>query len=239
MLKELLPLKILRGLSRLKRLKGYSTMNRQELFDNYNRYLSVILIQQKYRKYLYHDAVDHITLENVKFPCFIFQTKAFKLYFYSYESIIKYIMKSGNTSDPMTRSQYSDEDLIRIDIGVKRYFPECRYRSALRIKNHPEYAMRIRNRENEILSYELRIDEIKNNLLILTSINASDWDITNILIDNHEYSNIQSYQNQLIYELHLVLRNLNRIDSNLALNYKHDIVLEFFTPNRPELLFTN
>ena len=154
-----------------------------------------------------------------------------KLYFYSYESIIKYIMKSGNTSDPMTRTCYSDKDLIRIDNGTKRYFPKCRYRSALRIKNHPEYAMRIRNRENEILSYELRIDEIKNKLSILTSINASDWDITNILIDDHEYTDIHSYQNQLIYELHLVLRNLNRVDSNLAVNYKRDIVLEFFTPD--------
>jgi len=135
-------------------------------------------------------------------------------------------MKSGNTHDPMTRTQYSDDDLQRIDDGIKQHFAKCKYRSALKIKNNPGYAMRIRNRENEILSFQLRIDELKNNLLNLINIDALSWNITNILIDGHEYLNIHVYINQLMYELKLVLGNLNRIDSNLALNYKNDIIIE-------------
>ena len=79
------------------------------MINEYNKYLSVLKIQKYYREYFYKNAVDHITLDKIEYPCFIFKTKSGKMYFYSYESIIRYIMKTGDTRDPMTRTQYPDE----------------------------------------------------------------------------------------------------------------------------------
>ena len=71
-----------------------SKLKKKELFDEYNRYLAVKLIQKIYRNHFYKNAVDHITLEKVSYPCFIYRTKFNKHYFYEYGSIIKYIMNN-------------------------------------------------------------------------------------------------------------------------------------------------
>ena len=228
---DILTLKVLRGLSKLKKIKNCSKMNKQELFDTYNRDLGARIIQKRYRKYLYHGAIDHITLESIEHPCFIF--KRVKLYFYSYNSIIKYIMKSGNTNDPMTRTSYSDEDLTRLDRGAKKYFPDIKYYSTLKIKNNPEYAKRISNRENEILSFQMRLDEIKNSILIIISNDVISWNISHesILIDDVEYGSIAIYINILINEFTIILITLNQYDHFIAKSYKNNILSELLPYN--------
>ena len=213
---------ILKKLS--KKVKLTINLTKINLFENFNKYLATKVIQKYYRRHFYKNAVDHISLEKVYYPCFIFRTKSGKNYFYSYESIVKYIMKTGDTRDPMTRISYSDEILIRLDQDVKKYLPNVKFKSTLKIKKNPDYARRIRNRENEILSYQTRILEIKDSILLAIESDIVSWNITNIVIDNTEYINSNSYINSLIYELKILIRNLNIYDTNSGNIFKKELI---------------
>ena len=213
---------ILKKLS--KKVKLTINLTKKNLFDNFNKYLAVRLIQLYYRRHFYKNAVDHISLDKVYYPCFIFRTKSGKNYFYSYESIVKYIMKTGDTRDPMTRICYSDEILTRLDQDVKKYLPNVKFKSTLKIKKNPDYARRIRNRENEILSYQTRISEIKESIILSIESDIVSWNIANILIDNTEYINTNTYINSLLYELKILLRNLNIYDNNSGNIFKKELI---------------
>jgi hypothetical protein len=201
-------------------------LKKAEMVREYNKYLSVIKIQKEFRRHFYKNATDHITLEKVEYPCFIFQTKSGKCYFYSYESIVKYIMKTGDTRDPMTRTQYSDELLTRLDSDVKKYLPHFRFKSTLKIKKNPDYARRIRNRENEILNYQTRINEIRESIIIAIDSDILSWTISNILIDNIEYLSPQSYVNSIMYELKILLRNLTFMDQFSGSSLRDEIITQ-------------
>jgi len=210
-------------------IKNYSKMKKQELFDKLNILLAVKIIQRTFRRHFYKNATDHISLEEVGYPCFVFRTKSKKCYFYSYESIIKYIMKTGDCRDPMTREPYSDETLQRLDLEVKTHFPEIKYRSCYKIKKNLNYARRIRNRENEILSFQLRMDELKETINYIINSEMRSWSLGNepILINTIEYESIQSYILSIIHELKMVVTNLRMYDSHVAETFKRDLLESF------------
>jgi hypothetical protein len=135
-------------------------------------------------------------------------------------------MKTGNTRDPMTREEYSDNDLKRLDSQAKLYFPEIKYRSTYKIKKSLVYAQRIRNRENEILSFEMRISELKQLLIYIIDVDMLNWNLglEPLLIENVEYQSISSFINSVIHELKLVIANLRAYDSNLAEVIKREIL---------------
>jgi hypothetical protein len=207
-------------------VKNYSKMKKLELFENFNKFLAVKMIQRCYRLHFYKNATDHITLEPVKFPCFIYRTKSGKHFFYEYSSIIKNIMKTGDCRDPMTREVYSDEDLIRLDTGAKLYFPEIKYRSTYKIKKNLSYARRIRNRENEILSFQLRMDELKEIINYIVHSEMYLWNLGNepLLIENIEYASINSFIQTTVHELKMVLTNLRVYDLHSADIFKRDLL---------------
>ena len=214
---EVLNIPIIKELFRKNDIHPFSKLKKIELFNKINVYFATRIIQRVFRKHFYKNAVDHITLEHVEYPCFIFCTKPGKHYFYEYDSIIKYIMKSGNVKDPMTRIEYSDDDLIRLDSEAKIHFPDREYKSTLKIKKNPVYARRIRNRENEILSFQLRLSEIKNAVLIAIESDICSWELLPepIIIDLSEYQSVNSYLNSLVYELKLILSHLSIPDQNI------------------------
>jgi hypothetical protein len=217
---KMISVSILKKFCNKAKIKNYSKFKKEECFTGYNKYLATIIIQRCYRKYLYKNAVDSITLDEVSYPCFIYRVKTGKCFFYSYDSIIKYIMKSGKVVDPCTRNIYSDDDLIRLDTQAKKHFPEKNFKSTLKIKKNENYAKRIRNRENEILTYQMRLDELTE---ILVSVVVSDiffWDIQQVVIDNVEYSNIQSYINTISFELKGLYTSLKTYDHFSAKCYK-------------------
>ena len=209
----------------------YSKLNKMELIQKINEYYSVIKIQKYYRNYFYKNAVDHITLEKVEYPCFVFRTKCGKCYFYAYESIINYIMKTGDTRDPMTRTQYSDEVLTRLDSSAKLALPGIKLKSTLKIKKNPEYARRIRNKLNEILSYQSRLSELKILLINFIDSGLIFINMDNIFIDNIEYTNTSVYLNSVIYEIKTRLRNLLSLDQHSSESFKSEL-----TDNLKELI---
>ena len=220
---SILNVRILKKL--LKRAKIINhRLKKSEMMREYNKYLSALKIQKIFREYFYRNAEDHITLERVKYPCFIFQTKSGKCYFYSYESIVKYIMKTGDTRDPMTRTQYSDELLTRLDSDVKKHLPHLKFKSTLKIKKNPDYARRIRNRENEILNYQTRINEIRESIIVAVESDMLSWTISNLFIDNIEYLSPVNYVNSIIYELKILLRNLTFMDQFSGSSLRDEII---------------
>jgi len=220
---SILSVRILRKLLKRAKITNHR-LKKSEMVREYNKYLSAIKIQKVFREYFYRNATDHITFEKTEYPCFIFQTKSGKCYFYSYESIVKYIMKTGDTRDPMTRTQYSDELLTRLDSDVKKYLPHLKFKSTLKIKKNPDYARRIRNRENEILNYQTRINEIRESIIVAVDSDILSWTISNLLIDNVEYVSPINYVNSIMYELKILLRNLTFMDQFSGNSLRDEII---------------
>lgn len=217
---------ILKKMCKNGKITRYSKLKKRELFDNFNKLLAVKVIQRCFRNYFYKNATDHISLEPINYPCFIYRTKSGKHYFYSYESIIKYIMKTGDCRDPMTRENYSDDDLMRLDNSAKLHYPDIKYRSTYKIKKNLNYARRIRNRENEILSFQLRMDELKELILFIISSEMNEWNLENepILIENVEYRSVDSFIQSTFHELKMVLLNLREYDSYSVTTFKKDFL---------------
>jgi hypothetical protein len=229
-----LNLKTLKMLCKTK-IKGYSKLNKKELCDNYNKYLACKIIQKAYRAHFYKNAVDCITMDSVNYPCFIYRTKFGKCFFYNYDSLIKYIMKSGDTRDPNTRNSYTDEDLTRLDLGAKKHFPENKYSSTLKIKKNINYARRIRNRENEILSYQLRLEELKELIILIISSSMFLWELNeSLVIDNVEYQTIHLYINNVLTEFKSIYRHLNETDTFSATCLKKELMEQIELLNLPD-----
>jgi hypothetical protein len=142
-------------------------------------------------------------------------------------------MKTGKTQDPMTREEYTDNVLKRVDSEAKYYYPDIKYRSTYKIKINLAYARRIRNRENEILSFQLRIDELKEQLLFIISSGIHTWNLENepVLIENIEYQSVESFIQSIIHELKIVLSNLQVCDSHSAESFKIDLTNELGSLN--------
>jgi len=208
-------------------LKCVSKMKKNELFNECNKVLAAKSIQKNFRKYFYKNAIDSITLENVTFPCFIYRVKTGKIFFYDYSSIIKYIMKSGKVIDPNTRNEYTDIELIRLDIEAKLHFPDKNFKSTLKIKKNENYARRIRNRENDILSFQMRLEEIKTSVITIIDDDIQSWNLVEaFVIDNVEYRNFNSYINSIIHELKILFLNLKTYSLFESNCYKTSFLLD-------------
>ena len=185
-------------------IKGYSLLRKNELQDILNKFLAIKRIQRSFRNYFYKDEIDCITLEPVSFPCFVYRTVSGKHYFYAFDSIITFIMKSGNYNDPLSREEYTDDTLQRLDNQVKYYFPKKSYVSTYKIKKNPRYAYKIRTLSNEVLTFEMRITELKTQLLFISEVyNTIRWEP--ISIENQNYDSVDIYINNLLRELKLIL----------------------------------
>ena len=221
---KILKIPLLKQLCKLKKIK-YNLLKKSELIHKYNELDACKKIQRIFRTYFYKNAVDAITMENVSFPCFIYRVKNGKCFFYDYNSIIKYIMKTGKVIDPNTRIEYTDEELIKLDIQAKQHFPEKNFKSTLKIKKNKNYAIRIKNRENDILTYQMRLDEIK--LIIKTMIEDDifAWNILNepIIVENIEYRNFNSYINSIIHEMKILFQYLKVYDQFEASCFKQSM----------------
>jgi hypothetical protein len=211
----------LKKLCKKKSIQNISKMKKTELFEELNKLFAAKIIQKQFRNHFYKNAVDSITLENVSYPCFIYRVKSGKVFFYDYSSIIKYIMKSGKVIDPNTRNEYTDNELIRLDNEAKLHFPDKNFKSTLKIKKNENYARRIKNRENDILTFQMRLDEIKESILTIIEDDIMSWNLTEtLIIDNIEYRNFTSYVNSIIHELKILFLNLKSYSLFESNSYK-------------------
>ena len=135
-------------------------------------------------------------------------------------------MKTGDCRDPMTRENYSDKDLLRLDLEAKKF--KFKFCSVYKIKKNLNYARKIKNRENEILSFEMRMDELKELIYYIINSEMYLWNLEAepILIENIEYQNIDSFIKSVLNELKMVIINLRLHDSYSADLFKKNFISE-------------
>jgi hypothetical protein len=209
-----------------------------ELFTKYNQFLATKIIQKEYRKHFYRDAECSITLEKVKYPCFVYRTKFGKLFFYDYQTIVKYISKTGNTHDPMTREQYSDSLLNRLDHSIKKFYPDIKVSSTLKIKRNMGYARKVRDRENEILSYQTLLDELKEKVMYLIDSGLLSMGINeHLTVNNETYLNAEDYILKLLDKINVIYDLLKELDHFWAETYRNDFLesLKTYQITKPEI----
>jgi hypothetical protein len=214
---------ILKWIITKNKIKGCSRYTLPELQRVVDTLYAVKKIQRWFRKKLYLDAIDPITLESIQHPCFIFCTSFGKLHFYDIRALVEYIITSGKTIDPMTREQYSDKQLQRLDQLAKEYLP-IRYRSTLKIKKDPRYYRRIQLESNEITVFQMRYSELRSLLLSAFEV-YMEVDFP-FVVEGFEYSSFREYTRLLIMELQAVIRRLNRLGLNateLVENIRDDL----------------
>jgi hypothetical protein len=124
----------------------------------------------------------------------------------------------------MTRNVYSDEDLLRLDSEVKKHFPEIRYSSTLKIKKNINYAKRIRNRENEILTFQTYLEELKSKIIIVIESGALSWEQFEITVDFVEYHSISDYLATVLDKMRSVYRSLKIHDAFSANCFKENAI---------------
>jgi hypothetical protein len=215
-----------------------SGFNKKQLFDIYNQYLACKLIQKRYREHFYKNSECSITLEKVKYPCFVFRTKFGKLFFYDYLSIVKYISKTGNVHDPMTRELYSDKDLQRLDNSIKKHYPEIKVSSTLKIKRNMSYARKVRELENDIITYQTLLEETKTVILELIDSGILMVGILEqINVGNEVFSSIDDFLLHLLEKVSIVYNLLKAIDAFWAGSFKNDFLekLGNYDPSKTEI----
>jgi hypothetical protein len=202
-----------------------SGFNKKQLFDAYNKHIACKIIQKMYREHFYKNAECSITLEKVSYPCFVFRTKFGKLFFYDYLSIVKYISKTGNVHDPMTRELYSDQVLQRLDNSIKKHYPETKVSSTLKIKRNMAYASRVRNLENDIITYQTLLEESKNTILdLIESGILMAGILEQINVGSEVFSSIDDFLLHLLEKVSMVYNSLKAIDSFWASCFKIDFL---------------
>jgi hypothetical protein len=137
----------------------------------------------------------------------------------------------------MTRNVYSDEDLLRLDSEVKKHFPEIRYSSTLKIKKNINYAKRIRNRENEILTFQTYLEELKSKIIIVIESGALSWEQFEITVDFVEYHSISDYLATVLDKMRSVYRSLKIHDPFSANCFKENAIESINSlPNSEDIL---
>lgn len=217
-----LNIKLLFKLCKLKKIKKYSHLKKKDLINYYNSNLAASKIINYFRKYLYSNILDPITMDYVEYPCFLWNPpNTQKLLFYNYSSLVEYIIKTGDTKDPSTRIPFSDNDLTRLDRQSKK--KGYKYRSTLKIKNNERYLLKVRNIQNEIRNIEMRINELRNLLKIALEGKLYLFINEPIVVDSVEYPSPINYVISLIRELSLLIRNMRLLDSNNGDYYRNQI----------------
>ena len=216
-----LNLKILKGLCKIYKIKIQKS-KKQELINKINRRNYANKIIKFFRKVHYSDKIDYISMEPVKYPCFIFGVQN-NYYYYNYISIINYIIKTGDVRDPMTRIEYSDDILLKLDKDIKTHL-KTKFKSTYKIKKDKRYSLRIKRRQGIISSYELRINELLNLIKIAVDAGIMNWVLPGpICIDSVEYNTPAEYLRIIYNEVILIINSLSNIDSHLSNEYSNEL----------------
>lgn len=117
-----LPFKNLIKICKINHIHHYSKLNKANLALHIYHTFSARKIQRLWLLYLCSNnkedniPIDPINMETITFPCFRYHTKIGKLYLYNIDNLVECILVSGKFRDPLTREDYTDNDLKNIDL---------------------------------------------------------------------------------------------------------------------------
>lgn len=177
-----IPLPILRGLCRIYKLNNYSKQKKEILIKRLNECHSILRIQKFIRNILMggKDQLCPISMEPIRYPCFPFKPKASSHFiYYNLESLIDYLLQTGDFRDPKTREPYLDQVLQSIDDYKKRV--GIKSKSVLLASQNRSIYKKKKDHEDDIMVLERCIDEV---VASITTIMESTMDDNPLVILN-------------------------------------------------------
>ena len=144
--------------SKTLKIRLYSKYHKNDLIAEVVKYAACILIQRWYRKIkmkkiILINETDPITMEDLETNYFLILIDENHGVGYNYESLIDYLIESGEFIEPTSRKKISDADLKRLDSESKIFGVKRRKSVYVASKNLRRYVLKKR-KANEILTFE-------------------------------------------------------------------------------------
>jgi hypothetical protein len=213
-----------RKMCKIRGIKKYTGCKKEWMFEKINLDISSRKIQNFWRRRFYKDAIDSISFDDVYYPCFIYKPLENKIYFYRLDTIIPYIIKTGDVRDPCTRIPYTDNELKSLDRLAKNH--GYKYKSTFKIKGNSNYVRRIQERQNIVSTLEFRLSEISQNITHILENNIFEWEDNGpFTLHNITYTNFRMFIAENLTEYRIRLRSLHRYDSDSAIRI-HESTIE-------------
>jgi len=161
-------IKFFKNIAKIYKIKYISSIKKIDLVRLINNYNAARLIQRYFRLKLMTSNECPISFKKLNYPFISFKVNK-KFFYYDFETIINYFIKSDNFVDPCTRDPILDKKIYEINELIKYYYGK-------NTNNILITSNMIKNAELNIITYciydiirELDIlvnkDEIKNILL--------------------------------------------------------------------------
>jgi len=165
---EKLNIKFFKNIAKIYKIKYINSIKKIDLVYLINNYNAAKLIQRYFRLKLMASNECPISFKKLNYPFISFKVNK-KFFYYDFETIVNYFIKSDNFVDPCTRYPISDKKIWEINELIKYYYGK-------NTNNILITSNMIKNAELNIITYciydiirELDIlvnkDEIKNILL--------------------------------------------------------------------------
>jgi hypothetical protein len=184
-------------------IKNYSILRKNELISIINKYNAMLKIQKWIRKILSKEKMCPISLEPIKYPCFVFKSHSKVLFYYNLGALREFLIKIGDFRDPSTRTTYSDKQLLEMDTinnyCIERYpnrikkfeqkqefkqelkqelkqeqeLKQKEFKSVYKASKNKKFYEKIKEKEQELLIFERLLDLVCNEIVVLIDENEN------------------------------------------------------------------
>lgn len=140
------------------KINKWYKLRKKNLLEVVKNELACRKIQKAFRIYkgMYSDLCP-ISLKPVNYPCWMFKTNT-KCVYYNLVDLVQYLTVSGNFRDPMTRVEYSNQDLKSMDTTMANM--KIKHKTLVSLKKNPDFYRRKKMREETINTISDQIREI-------------------------------------------------------------------------------
>jgi hypothetical protein len=203
---DIFNIKFFKNIAKIYKIKYISFIKKKDLISLINNYNAAKIIQRYFRLKLMTSNECPISYKKLNYPFISFRVNK-KFFYYDFETIINYFIKSGNFVEPCTRNLISDKKIYEINELIKYYYGK-------NTNNILITSNMIKNAELNIITY--CIYDITRELDIL----VNKEEIRNILLP------------RFIYYINYLLINYNYDDISIILkackvSFKDTILLEY------------
>ena len=140
-------------------IRNYSKLKKEEIMLKIEEYYSVIKIQRWFRKNFSSEKICSISLDPIRYPCFPYRPKGHKFFiYYNLESLIDYLLTTGDFRDPKTREKYDEDTLKKIDKMKKNN--KIKGKNVLYAYKHKGIYKKKKAEEDRILVLERCLDNV-------------------------------------------------------------------------------
>jgi hypothetical protein len=173
----------------------YSKLRKDELVYKINTMLAILKLQRHFRNKWINGPCP-ISMEPIGYPCFSYKPKGSTTFiYYNLDTLVDYLLQTGDFRDPKTREPYSDETLKAIDkyknkaglISKSVYKASCNRNIYRRKKEH----------EDDIMVLERYLDEIVSSIRGIMETENICEDRT-ILLNSYHFPTFLRYYKKLL-----------------------------------------